>query len=124
MPISAADISKIGEQGVKFTLPKPVVLGSIDDLLGYLEDNFGVSLPSGDLPDWLQDIVTKITSMVFTVNLLKLNVPPSESDEGTTYALHFAGTIPGGSLRPIPGFPIGIQGGVFGATNIPEAPES
>ena len=122
VPISAADISKIKEQGVKFTLPNPVVLGSMDDLLKFLEDNFGVSLPIDDLPDWLKEIVDKITSMVFTVNVLKLNLAPGGSpDEGVTYALEIAGTFPGESLKPISAFPIGIQGGVFGATNIAEA---
>ena len=124
VPVSAADISKIKEQGVKFTLPKPVVLGSMDDLLEFLDDNFDVKLPIDDLPKWLQEIVNKITSMVFTVNVLKLNLAPGGSpDEGVTYALEIAGMFPGESLKPISAFPIGIQGGVFGATNI-EAPES
>ena len=41
-----------------------------------------------------------------------------------TYALEIAGTFPGESLKPISAFPIGIQGGVFGATNIAEAIKS
>lgn len=125
VPISAADISRIKEQGVKFTLPNPVVVGSMDRLLNYLEDNFQVSLPIDDLPDWLKEIVNKITSMVFTVNVLKLNLAPGGSpDAGVTYALEIAGAFPGDSFRPIGNFPIGIQGGVFGATNIAEAIES
>ena len=133
VPISTPDINKLKEQGVKFELPNPVVLGSIADLINYIETTFEVNFPDTDsLPDWLKNIIDKVASMVFTVNVLKLELPAQAASEGNgegngegvLYALEIAGAFPGTPLQPLPGFPLGIQGGVFGATNIAPAIQS
>lgn len=129
VPISTPDINKLKEQGVKFELPNPVVLGSIADLINYIETTFEVNFPDTEnLPTWLKDIIDKVASMVFTVNVLKLELPAQTATagngEGVLYALEIAGAFPGTPLQPLPGFPLGIQGGVFGATNIAPAIQS
>ncbi|MBF9048814.1 hypothetical protein GTA62_04775 [Roseobacter sp. HKCCD9010] len=126
VPISTADIAKIKEEGVQFELPKPVVLGSFANLIEWLDTTFGVKFPdTADLPDWLNDIVTAIINMEFSVLVFKLDVPGKKRpNDQVRYALEIAGTFVGEPLTPIPGFDfLGIQGGVFGVTNIAPAVE-
>lgn len=120
VPISAADITKIKEQGVKMELPNPVTLGSIDDLLKWLDDTFSVEFPKKTGIGWLDEIIEKVTSMQFTVIVFKLEIPGSEAqDQNPKYALQIAGQFTGEPLR-MPGLEaLGIRGGVFGVSNIP-----
>jgi hypothetical protein len=121
VPISAADISRLKEQGLRFELPNPVQLGSFDDLIGWLENKFSVTFPSTEeLPTWLKDIIDKITSMTFTVTIFKLNIPKQGATEGMRYALEITGVFPEEPLKlSIEGFDfLTITGGAFGVTNI------
>jgi hypothetical protein len=123
VPISSEDITKIKEQGVKMELPNPVVLGSIDDLLAWLDKTFGVTFPTDTGIGWLNDIIKKVTSMVFTVIVFKLEIPGSTApDQNTRYALQIGGQFSGEPLYIVPGLKsLGIRGGVFGVSNIPPA---
>lgn len=128
VPITAKDVSKLKESGLDFELPNPVVLPTLNDALKYIETTFGVKFPdTTSLPPWLNDIIQKILNMTFTVTVFKLSIPPQgaetpaiATEKGTKFAIEIAGAFTGDPLS-LPGFPIGIQGGVFGATNIPPA---
>lgn len=123
VPISSDDITKIKEQGVKMELPNPVVLGSIDDLIAWLDTTFGVTFPKETGIAWLDEIIKKVTSMVFTVIVFKLEIPGSKApDQNTRYALQIGGQFTGEPLYIVPGLKsLGIRGGVFGVSNIPPA---
>jgi hypothetical protein len=128
VPISVPDISRIASDGLDLKLPNPVVLGSFADLLQWLDDEFGVTLPPpADLPEYIQKIVDGIINMGFTVNVFELNIPPTAKDlteeqtsQATTYALEITGlTSPDYPIElKVPGFTLSILGGTFGATNV------
>jgi len=53
--VNTGDFSKLKSQGVVFSLSAPVTLGTLDELIGWFNANFGTDIPSvdtiaGDLP--------------------------------------------------------------------------
>jgi hypothetical protein len=120
IPISSDNISNWKKNGLDFSLPQPVHLGSFNDLIEWLSTNFGVTIPSADdLPSPLNDMVNAITSLNFTVEQLAFKIPGTESTETQrTFTLRIAGSWDE-SKEIIPGLSVlKLKGGVFGVTNM------
>lgn len=54
--ISSQDITKIKEDGFKFQLANPVVLGSFNDLIDWMNTTFGTNLSSQDIEQAVNSI--------------------------------------------------------------------
>lgn len=117
IPISTEDLSNIKENGISFTLPQPVLIGSIDDLLGFLKEKFGIELPIEDLPDIIKEMVAAVTSLKFTMEQLAIDFPGTQSPtQDKKFLFRVAGSWDE-SKEIIPGV-FALKGGVFGASNM------
>lgn len=120
VPISTDDLSDLKKNGLHFTLPEPVTLGSFTDLSDWLDKNFGVSIPDGtDLPDPLDKLVGAIKTLEFKVEQLAIKIPGTDNKtEKRTYQLRLSGAW-NEAHDIIPGLDVlQIKGGIFGVTNM------
>lgn len=117
VPISTANINEAKVKGIDLALPGPTVIGSIDDFIAWFKTQFGIDLPApDDFPTPLNQIFSKITSLVWTVNEARVHVPGSGPGQALTYALAVTAAWEGPGIELIPGI-LSIQGGMFGVTN-------
>lgn len=82
-----------GQNGVEFSLPRRVEVGTAKDLGSFLNTltDDSVSLPTGDhLPNPLKTVYNKLTSLNLAVEELDLKVPPGEGP--TTFTLGLSAT--------------------------------
>ena len=85
----AKAITDAKKKGVEYSLPRPVTLGTADDLNDFLKTlaDDVPALPTGDnFPSPLDKVYKKLTSLNLTVEELKLKVPPSLNEDGTPIA--------------------------------------
>lgn len=124
VPVSTDDISKMKTEGIDFTLPEPVDLGTLNDFTAWFNKQFGVNIPSADqLPAPLDKIIGKLATLDVAVEQFHIKVPGTASkDQNKLFTLAMSAIWPDGEgIDLIPGV-LSIQGAVFGATN--ESPKS
>ncbi|CAD0325934.1 hypothetical protein [Xanthomonas hortorum] len=124
VPVSTDDIANAKTNGIEFTLPAPVDLGTLDDFAAWFKTQFNIDLPGADqLPAPLDSIMSKLTTLDVAVDQFHIKVPGTASpDQSTLYTLAMSAVWPDGQGIPlIPGV-LSIEGAVFGASN--ETPKS
>jgi hypothetical protein len=122
VPVSTADIANAAKQGIEFTLPSPVDLGTLTDFQAWFEKQFAIKLPLGtDLPSPLGDIMSKLATLDVSVDQFHVKIPGSDNkDDPKLYTLAMSAVWPPGQGIPlIPGV-LSIDGAVFGVTNEPK----
>jgi hypothetical protein len=125
IPVSTANLEEAKKEGVEFTLPEPVNLGSFEDFSEWFNTQFKVEIPkAGTLPEPLGKILTKLESLEVTVTRAHIKVPgePEEGKEkeATLYTIELSAAWPKskGGIELIPGV-LEIQGAMFGVSNEP-----
>lgn len=80
-----------GGGGLVFNLPQPVVLGSFDNFIDYLNKELGLPITSADiegdidsLPAMFQSALHGLTTAVFTLTVLNINTNTSFYQLGVT----------------------------------------
>jgi hypothetical protein len=94
--ISTGDLSDIKKNGLVFSLPAPVVLGSIHNLFDYLEQNLGLPISGTEIqhdidglpvPEWLKDDLNSFFNAIVTLTLLNINTKSGVYMFGATMSL-------------------------------------
>lgn len=122
--ISTNDISKAKQQGIEFTLPEPVDVGTIENFETWFSAKFGVNIPSPEnLPAPLDQVVKDLTNLDLGVDAFHIKIPPSESaDKQKKYTLRMHLTWSKEHEIDLEVFK--IKGAVFGVTNELETTDS
>jgi hypothetical protein len=120
VPITADDLTDAMSKGVKFTLQEPVVLGSIDTFIAWINKQFKLNFSIKDLklPPPLDAVLAKMTSIIVTVEILHLDIPGTGSTSATLYTVEANGMFPPGGEIDVFGL-FKIDGFVFGVSNEP-----
>lgn len=80
VPVSTDDIANAKTNGIEFTLPAPVDLGTLDDFAAWFKTQFNIDLPSADqLPAPLDSIMGKLTTLDVAVDQFHIKVPGTAS---------------------------------------------
>jgi hypothetical protein len=121
VPVYAKDITNAATNGVEFTLPQPIDLGTFNDFAAWFKTQFGVDIPStSTLPPPLDQIAGQLASLDVSVDMLHVKVPPAappgQSRAPTQYTVALRAVFPGTGFDLIPGL-LQIQGAVFGVSN-------
>ena len=81
--LHAGDLSKIKENGLKFTMPSPAPLGTLADFIGWVNSKTGSSIPAAVGTGWptpIADIFNGVLHSVATINTLVIDQPPADKD--------------------------------------------
>lgn len=71
--IASGDLANLGSTGLVFNLPAPVVLGTIDDLIDYLNTELGLPFTSQQITADIDDIDSKLpNALAWIGNELKI----------------------------------------------------
>lgn len=120
IPISTASLNEIAKEGIEFTLPQRVTLGTLDDFTTWLENSFHVDLPDWKkLPSPLVEIGELLTTLEVSVDELHVKLPGTEDTKGKRgFTVGFSGMWPGEGKELIPNVDLlKIRGVFLGATN-------
>jgi hypothetical protein len=120
VPVSTNDIKNAATNGIEFTLPAAVNLGTLNDFEAWFKKQFGIDLPTAaDLPPPLNGIMAKLATLDVSVDQFHVKVPGSASpDPSKLYTLAMSAAWPAseGGIDLIPGV-LSIDGAVFGVSN-------
>ena len=77
-------ISDFSKNGISYTMPNPVTVGSAADLSAFLTSQFGApALPaSTSFPTPLDSVYAKLTSLSLAVDQFSVTVPPTKDANG------------------------------------------
>ncbi|HEX8392432.1 MAG TPA: hypothetical protein VF665_08765 [Longimicrobium sp.] len=115
--ISSADIANAATKGIEFAIPGPLDLGTLANLISWINTTFSVNIPSGDsLPSPLNEVVNVLTNIDFTVTEFHIKIPPKGSSDTVQYTLALTATlaspinlIPGSEALKITGALVGVS---------------
>ncbi len=118
--ITSGDIATAASKGIEFTLPGPVDLGTINDLIGWINTTFSVNIPPAtSLPSPLDKVVGTLTSIDFVVTTFHVKLPGTGGGN-TQYTLGMTATL----ANPINLIPnstaLQITGALVGVSNEPQ----
>ena len=121
VPVYAKDITHASTNGVEFSLPQPIDLGTFNDFAAWFQNQFHVAIPATDtLPPPLNEIAGKLASLDVAVDMLHVKVPPAAPAGQTRgpvqYTVALRAVFPAPGLELIPNL-LEIQGAVFGVSN-------
>ena len=128
------DFSNITQNGIEFTLPEQVKLGTFKKGINGINDilkKFGVSkgLPEsrGVDIDWLKKVLDKLENLELWVDEFHIKIPGSENTgsqdtKGNRYTLRMRGAAWPPSEEVETPLPVAIKGIAFGVTNEEETP--
>lgn len=121
VPVYAKDITNASVNGVEFSLPQPIDLGTFNDFATWFHTQFGVTIPAtSTLPPPLDQIAGKLASLDVQVDMLHVKVPPAaaagQSRGPVQYTVALRAIFPAPGLELIPGV-LEIQGAVFGVSD-------
>src|SRR6476646_937509 len=121
VPVYAKDITHASANGVEFSLPQPIDLGTFNDFASWFQSQFGVSIPeTSTLPPPLDGIAGKLASLDVAVDMLHVKVPPAvpagQTRGPVQYTVALRAVFPAPGLELIPNV-LEIQGAVFGVSN-------
>lgn len=103
--LSPATVSDALSQGMTYSLPAPVSIGSVANLSSFLTDTFDAPAlpPSSSLPSPISTVYDALTNAVLGVSKFTVNIPPSKDSNGqpisdtqriTTFTLGLSATLP------------------------------
>ncbi len=126
VPVSTANLEEAKKEGVEFTLPEPVNLGSFEDFSEWFKKQFGVDIPKAEeLPEPLGKVLGKLAKLEVTVTQAHIKVP-GEPEAGkkkaaTLFTIELTASWPKseGGIVLIEDV-LEIQGAMFGVSNEPK----
>jgi hypothetical protein len=121
--INSDTIADIKTKGIEMGITEPVELGSFQQMIGYINTTFSVSIPTDPtgLPAPLPAIISKVESLNVTILKAHFKIPGTQSaDQNTLYTLVMSVMAPAGGDVVKVG-PLGVKGAVIGVTNEPPA---
>ena len=118
VPITSTDIANAATNGIEFTLPGPVDLGTIADAIAWVNSTFSVNIPSAsNLPPPLDAVANKLVNIDFGVQAFHVKIPPKGSGGSVAYTLQMSAAF----STPVSLIPnstiLQISGAAFGVTN-------
>jgi hypothetical protein len=121
IPVYAKDIANASANGIEFSLPQAVDLGTFNDFSAWFSSQFGVAIPdTSTLPPPLDKIAAQLADLDVAVDMLHVKVPPAAPAGGvrapTQYTVALRATFPGAGFDLIPNI-LQIKGAVFGVSN-------
>ncbi len=129
--INAGTITAFKTKGIELGITNPVDLGTVSDMITYLNSTFSISIPTGDavkdLPSPLGDILQKVEGLDVTIVKAHVKLPPTMQPDGTTkidpplpntYTLVMS-VLESGTDDVLKIGPLGLKGAVIGVTNEP-----
>jgi hypothetical protein len=116
--VTSSGLAGAAANGITFELAQSVPLGTMANILTFIQATFNVTLPDPtNLPPPLSTIITSVMGAEFTVEYFNLFIPPSTSTDGVQYTLNMSVALPT-PVSLIPGNDVlQISGAVFGVSN-------
>ncbi|WP_100448812.1 hypothetical protein [Glycomyces xiaoerkulensis] len=119
VPVSTKDIANARANGIEFTLPEAVELGTMNEFETWFSEKFKMSLPKPtDMPPPLDEVLGKLANLKVTVRQFHVKIPGTgSSDKAKLFTISLSGAWPeNNGVELIPGV-LSIGGVVFGVSN-------
>ncbi len=119
VPVSTKDIANAKANGIEFTLPQEVELGTMNDFAKWFSDKFKVTLPKpAEMPPPLDTVLGKLADLKVTVRQFHVKIPGTgSSDTAKLFTINLSGSWPENQgIELIPDV-LSIEGVVFGVSN-------